>query len=1050
MSDQQLSYEDEDEESRVRRLVTLPSRAVRFARRAPDGSRIAMLTAWRTRQRGAAVFAGVFLASLVIATVLAYSNGLIQLFFEGNLDTDLYDARIEFNAGAGGSNRTNDPAQFESYCTTLIEQDLIADCGLAAGRQNNHGASLFSVDGLRQQPIIVSYIEGPSADWANISLDIGFDSGPPTNGSRSVRLLGAGLYDGDLAQRHSDTVLTGEWPASAAQATSDRAIGMPLKLARKAGVEVGDQLSTLSMAHLTQDGNACPEDDDHWIFEIRSGDGSEALAFCYQRFTITNLTIGAIYDDSILGNPLVSQESIYVPWSLLNASVQLDILEADHAYLAIALDRGQLPTESTADVEDELKALAVEVREMTFTGTNETSTAVEVQLYYSDIVSSSLFFIGIVLTFVQIFDYIIMIPIIILSLAVLIYGLILSQEQRRREVAVHRTMGGSARSLQRMVLSELAVVSTVGWLLGLFVALIVARFVLAAVGFLQFTGDTIGITPRLSASQVIFTGLATLGLALVFGNRRTRDFLAMEIVEGVSKVATQAAPRRTMYRIIFALGLVSLIDSFLEAQQWADGTQIEDGIVQNVFFDAILDIFGPFLLWIGGALVLARYGAMAPGIAEKLLGRTAVLKDVRRGLRGSGSAESVSRLAVIIILTLSIVTMAAVQGYTGTLVDERSTSAAVGADVKVELRQPMTQTEATALLESSWPAAAGPFPDVELAMVPIFVTTVSGNDLAPIQTWVILDNSRDVHIWDEQALPGEVDASLEDYANGHFSLGESLRVQMNLDDDEQVTFNSTDALGVTRQLMMTFAGEHGWLPGLPSGDALEVMFIGEASWRALTGNQDPYVNASNHAGELRSLTWFAEVTDLSDKDEEEALKTLAANLGSDPVVGGVDDWTSAHEIQERQGGLVFGTPGLLSLQFVVAATAAVASSFVFLTLVLTQRRKELAIIQAIGGSKRQVTRLVLFEIISIVTVSMLLGMALGAGISYAFNGMFNLFGFIFQFFFGSATPIRRELVWPVSELVLVGAGVLLAVVVALVLTTRQALKADLARILKGE
>ena len=43
-----------------------------------------------------------------------------------------------------------------------------------------------------------------------------------------------------------------------------------------------------------------------------------------------------------------------------------------------------------------------------------------------------------------------MIPIIILSVAILVYGLILSLEQRRREIAIHRTIGGSASQLQSM------------------------------------------------------------------------------------------------------------------------------------------------------------------------------------------------------------------------------------------------------------------------------------------------------------------------------------------------------------------------------------------------------------------------------------------------------------------------------------------------------------------------------------------------------------------------------------------------------------------------
>jgi len=148
--------------------------------------------------------------------------------------------------------------------------------------------------------------------------------------------------------------------------------------------------------------------------------------------------------------------------------------------------------------------------------------------------------------------------------------------------------------------------------------------------------------------------------------------------------------------------------------------------------------------------------------------------------------------------------------------------------------------------------------------------------------------------------------------------------------------------------------------------------------------------------------------------------------------------------------LIFGTPGLLSLQFVVASLASIASAFVFLSLVLTQRKRELAIIQAIGGSPRQVLFLVLFEILSILLVSMGLGVILGLAIAQSFNGFFFVFGFIFQIFLGESIPINRDLVWPWTELALVNISVLVSVMIALLFTTRRALKSDLAVVLKGE
>ena len=121
-----------------------------------------------------------------------------------------------------------------------------------------------------------------------------------------------------------------------------------------------------------------------------------------------------------------------------------------------------------------------------------------------------------------------------------------------------------------------------------------------------------------------------------------------------------------------------------------------------------------------------------------------------------------------------------------------------------------------------------------------------------------------------------------------------------------------------------------------------------------------------------------------------------------------------------------------------------------LSLVLTQRKKELAILQAIGASPSQIIKLVLFEILAIVGMSMGLGILLGLGIAQSFNGFFGIFGFIFQIFLGSQAVVDRTLVWPWMELAVVNAIVLVSVVTALLLVTRRALNSDLAVVLKGE
>jgi len=252
------------------------------------------------------------------------------------------------------------------------------------------------------------------------------------------------------------------------------------------------------------------------------------------------------------------------------------------------------------------------------------------------------------------------------------------------------------------------------------------------------------------------------------------------------------------------------------------------------------------------------------------------------------------------------------------------------------------------------------------------------------------------------------------------------------------TGTQVEVVIIPHNATIKYMGLHEYIPGVSSPLIADSIIIGESSWAEFVGSEQ----VNNH----NSTNWIYRVSDV----DGDALKALGSRLEADSRVANVLDWTSEHEAVERNGGLIFGTPGLLSLQFVVASIAAVASSFVFLSLVLNQRKKELAVLQAIGASPTQILRLVLFEILSIIIVSMLLGLVLGIGLAFSFNGFFDVFGFIFQLFGGASTNITRELVYPWFELTLVSISVFTAVVIALLMTTRRALKSDLAMVLKGE
>ena len=1199
-------------------------RMKRKVRDLPSNFRIATLGAWRGRERGLAVIAGVFLASLVITTVLAYGVGLSQLFLAESLETEPFDAKIEFKKAPTyeSDGWTNNTTTLMETCDELTLNVEITDCTVILGRQGIHGGGFFNEDFVVAQPLEMRSISSSTNElWDNVSFDYPElqNAGPPISSMRGIRLLGPEAFDGELADRLGEQIIfgLGNW-STADEVENKSGVFLPSNIASEAQANVGDKLDSVTFAYVIDKkaGGALQSD---WECEGTIDSGDNGYAYCRMNMTLTNLTIMGIYEPWPFGNPTLAPNPIFTTWTALDELDREILIDNDHMYLGVTIDRALLPTSSTDAASEWVEDLGMQIESQNYTSEN-------IELFYFDIIGGTITFLEIFLGLVQAFDYIIMIPIVLLSLSVLIYGLVLSLEQRRREIAIHRVIGATSKGLQGMVLLELAVMSTFAWVAGYVLAIAVVPLVLSSVGFMAFESlENVEVNPVLGLGSTIITAAATLGLALLFGRSRSKEFIELEIEEGVKKVREVSKPKRWLHWLMFIIGAIAATDTWLEM----NGS--EDGLNSNWFIEGLLGLFGPFLLWIGGALLLGRIGAKGPRIMQLFLGKTPLLKDVKRGLKGSGSTESINRLSVIMLLTLSIVTLAAVQGYTGTLVDEYTASATVGSDLQITTEQPANFTEVQNILNEVY--------GEELLISATTITSIAleTEDGDSFQTWVLLNGTSDVLDWTEQSLPGEnIDTALESYEGLTFSAGESAAYVLDIwgsgrkggddrgdellssDDSrsENLTFTWTDIdfdfsgtdeeienetipefgfeqlqfllesyresmevdlsnlnlqnadlsnrdlsgvdfsgtnlsganlsnstltnslFGDTNldnvnfknsnlsnaiifntfvpnfilnsdftnanlegsfglfnlsfsdltnatcpngaitntsscdefmiepsienlppsfsELIFTdggfsfeiqtteynqslrYIGVHEFIPGIPTTTMSDTLVIGETSWRALVG--DDTVN------NFSANTWIIKI----DGIQGDELEAFRASLDADSRISSAMDWSSKHGEVERSGGLIFGTQGLLSLQFVVASIAAVASAFVFLSLVLNQRKKELAVLQAIGASPNQIIRLVLFEILSIVVVSMFLGILLGMALALSFNGLFSVFGFIFGIFGGSETIIDRNLVWPWFELAIVSLTVFVAVVVALLSTTRKALKSDLSTVLKGE
>ncbi|MCH1411017.1 MAG: hypothetical protein L7U48_02925, partial [Candidatus Poseidoniaceae archaeon] len=266
---------------------------------APNALRLATQSAWRGRERGLAVVAGVFLASLVITTVLSYGVGLSQIFFQESLESEVYDAKVEFRRAPaeGASGWTNDTAELRSVCTELLDGFVeFEDCMVVLGRQGLHTTSFFSEEFAYAQPLeITSVVDDTNVNWTDDVFDypeLG-DAGPPSSTVRAVRFIDDSGFDGVFADRIKDTVITGlgEWP-NATTAVADRSVMLPASVASDARAEVGDVLESLTFA-MVVDRNLAVEGGISES-ECEGGDikaSENGMVYCRILVTVSNLTV---------------------------------------------------------------------------------------------------------------------------------------------------------------------------------------------------------------------------------------------------------------------------------------------------------------------------------------------------------------------------------------------------------------------------------------------------------------------------------------------------------------------------------------------------------------------------------------------------------------------------------------------------------------------------------------------------------------------------------------------------------------------------------------
>jgi len=577
----------------------------------------------------------------------------------------------------------------------------------------------------------------------------------------------------------------------------------------------------------------------------------------------------------------------------------------------------------------------------------------------------------------------------------------------------------------------------VGSALGYILGIVSAWIISAITGFMQI---------QLSANNSFFEYIRfdSLAFFLPFGLvsfiliivtfRKGKRFIKQEVTEGVSRrmVKKQRFFKRHKLDIVFFVislsGLVLVAIDLLNLQ-----VQVPIAIEILVF------ITTPFLFWIGGSSVGSRIVKWLPLKLEGVFLQLPVFKDVKNviksGLKRRGDIE---RLAVIIIMTLSIASLATIQGNTDETLAQRKIEWEIGADWQIDFENEGDYYETIQNISGFADCLA-----INQNIIRAYSSRFRITAIDNLKELDNIENGNPIALWQKDTFnkftPKKALQALKDNPKGIFVYADALYVlDAKIGDtiDVSITNEVTSEAIIVSDL--TILGIVNQLPGGISGSTFisKELFL-QVQAQSLNQSVDYFANSNLNGS--RYLVRTNEGKSIS----QEEISELQVQLNTNTT--GVKSHRSFQEelrdINTTKEG--YGITGLLSLNFIISLIAALISAFSFSAILMERRKHEFAILRSIGAKKRHIYKMALGENALMMLTASMWGIFIGIGVSYLFNGVFVFISVVMNLFTGGPVAIERTVIIPGLELLVISAVTFIGMLMATLLSVRSAANQDL-------
>jgi ABC-type antimicrobial peptide transport system permease subunit len=602
----------------------------------------------RNRRRTSAMLSGIILSSLVIASVFIFTEAMQEDFYNDFVQEVPWEASFTYKEEGNESylwdlgERISDDKRVESY--TVISRTQTGDIDEFGGGDNYDKYTDTYVDFYAYLPTPENLTEEERKVYERVDPEPIFGRNSFKDTTIYDKIFGDDLEGSfDLDPSENRTVI-------------------PRSKANKLFIEVGDTIEEIVV---------------ELSFETKTRELEESGTITLR---LRNVTVAGIYDDSdneedsdvfFFNTELIE---IYKP----EMKQRMDRHRLFQ--LAVKIDPSEFNTANMDKMVDQVDDLVGDIERES-----------ENKVSGSNNIEGVVFFLNIIRYVLVVIDFIMILPVVILSIYFLIFGLDLSLEERKREVAILKVQGANPRQIFGLFSMEAFILFVVGLTIGYFLAIVAAWFINSSIGFMNFDLDMSKLENLMGYHQdAVIASMLIVGLiVLVSVFIKARRFIKQEVSEGVQKMK-EKKPNifQLLYvdMVLFGFGAISALKVILDKVfDFNEIMGIRLGFGEG--WDTFIFVFlGTIALWVGGALSGPRISQWIALKTEKVFLRLFFLKDValiiKSGLRRRGDT---AKLILIIVLTLSVATLAAVQGLTDQKNSERLLEYQIGADFRVSM-----------------------------------------------------------------------------------------------------------------------------------------------------------------------------------------------------------------------------------------------------------------------------------------------------------------------------------------------------------------------------